>query len=200
MTNIFITTAKSNVRSDSIRTYLNTGIVTENVFVPSTGPCDWKPLLAAKKHWASGKSAKTFAYCWEDCEGFPSEVDAILKQSDTLNKIEPLLKFPEWKVSLRGRGQASHNDLWILATAPHGRVSIAIEGKVDERFDAPMGAWYDARPNKKKRLEYLMSCLALSSRPPDHIYYQLIHRTASAVIMAEQCSAMAAIMLGCVDI
>ena len=53
----------------------------------------------------------------------------------------------------------------------------------------------NASDGKRERLQYLMSCLALSSRPPDYVYYQLIHRTASAVIMAEQCSAMAAIML-----
>ena len=66
---------------------------------------------------------------------------------------------------------------------------------MDEPFDHPIGKWYDGGSNKKKRLRYLMSRLALSSMPPDHIYYQLIHRTASAVIMAEKIGAKAAVML-----
>jgi len=196
MTNIFITEAKKKVRFDALKSFLNTGEVTEKVFCPSTGPCAWIPLLAGdEKHWARGKSARTLAFCWEDCHAFPPEVEAILRQSNSFDQIEPLLIFPEWQVPLGGIGFPSYNDLWILARTKHGLVSIAIEGKVDEPFDHPLSEWYDESPNKKTRLEYLMSCLALTSTPPGHIYYQLIHRTASAVIMAEEVGAKAAITL-----
>ena len=169
----------------------------KDVFVPSAEPCDWKPLLPKPdEQWQCGFSAKTLAHCWEDCEGFPPEVDAILRQSDALHDIEPLLVFPEWTVKLPSRGRTSQNDVWVLAKIPDGLVSITIEGKVDEPFDNILEKWKaNASSGKLKRLAYLVSSLDLKSEPPGHIYYQLMHRAASAVIMAEKIGAKAAVML-----
>ena len=168
-----------------------------NILVPSTGPNDWKALLAdPEKHWARGKSARTLAHCWEDCKGFPREIGAIFKGSDALHYIEPLLILPEWKVPLPGGKSPSQNDIWVLAGTPDGLVSITIEGKVDEPFGPTLEEWSaDASPGKRKRLEYLVSCLGLDSEPPGHIRYQLMHRAASAVIEAERFCAGAAVML-----
>ena len=168
-----------------------------NIFIPTAGPGDWRGLLAdPDKHWVRGRSARTLAHCWEDCDGFPPEVRAILGQSDALRDIEPLLVFPEWKVPLPGGVRPSQNDVWVLAGSRSELVSIAIEGKVDEPFDRPLETWKaDASPGKQKRLEFLVSCLGLDSEPPGHIWYQLVHRTASAVIEAERFGANAAVML-----
>ena len=104
--------------------------------------------------------------------------------------------FPEWKVPLPGGVRPSQNDVWVLAGSRNELVSIAIEGKVDEPFDRPLETWKaDASPGKQKRLEFLVSCLGLDSEPPGHIWYQLVHRTASAVIEAERFGANAAVML-----
>ena len=201
MTKIFITFDRSSAsfeeRCSSIEMYLRRGKVNQNVFVPSTGPEDWRCLLSRpEKHWRCGKSAKELAYCWENCEGFPPEVEKILKQSDAFERIELLLAFPEWAVRLPGRGKQSFNDIWALAKTPNGLVSIAVEGKVNESFDKTLGQWKkDASLGKVKRLKYLMSCLGLNDEPPSHVRYQLIHRTASAVIMAERFGAKAAVML-----
>lgn len=168
------------------------------ILVPSAGPGDWKRLLAKpEEHWARGKSARTLAHCWEDRDGrFPPEVAAILRQCDALHDVKPLLIFPEWKVPLPGGSRPSQNDVWILTKAGDGLVSIAIEGKVDESFDKTLGEWkVNASSGKQKRLKYLISCLGLTSEPPAGIYYQLMHRTASAVIEAERFGAQAAVML-----
>ncbi len=168
------------------------------VFVPSAGPGDWKCLLAnPEKHWARGKSARTLAHCWEDYNGcFPCEVTEVLRQCDALHDVKPLLIFPEWKVPLPGGSRPSQNDVWILAKAAGGLVSIAIEGKVDEPFDKTLGEWkVNKSSGKEERLGYLVSLLGLNSEPPDSIYYQLMHRTASAVIEAERFEAQAAVML-----
>ena len=90
--------------------------------------------------------------------------------------------------------------IWLLPfrikTSNALLVSIAIEGKVEEPFDKTLSAWLvDASPGKLERLNYLVSCLGLSSQPPGHIYYQLMHRTASAVIEAERFGASSAVML-----
>ena len=167
-----------------------------DILVPSAGPGDWKGLLAKpEQQWARGKSARTLAHCWEDCGGFPAEITTILRHP-TLREIKPLLIFPEWKVPLPGGRSPSQNDVWVLAKAEDGLVSIAIEGKVDEPFGQTLGKWKEkASPGKKDRLEYLISCLGLNAEPPDTIHYQLMHRTASAVIEAERFDAKAAVML-----
>lgn len=67
---------------------------------------------------------------------------------------------------------------------------------MSESFDKTLGQWKkNASSGKLKRLKYLMSCLELNAEPPSHIRYQLIHRTASAVIMAKRFRAKAAVML-----
>ena len=201
MTKIFITFDRSSAsfeeRCSSIEMYLLKGKVKQDVFAPSMGPEDWRALLTSpKKHWKCGKSAKELAYCWENCEEFPPEVEMILKQSDAFDRVELLMAFPEWVVKLPSSGRQSQNDIWALAKTPNGLVSIAVEGKVNESFDVTLGQWKkDASQGKLKRLKYLMSCLGLNAEPPSHVRYQLIHRTASAVIMAERFGANAAVML-----
>ncbi|MBU1417832.1 MAG: hypothetical protein KKI15_05055 [Proteobacteria bacterium] len=168
------------------------------IFIPSTGPNDWKPFLAdSEKHWVRGRSARSLAHSWEDCEGFPYEIKNTLQQASSLADIEALLVFPEWKVPLPGGNRASQNDVWVLAKCSTGLVSIAIEGKVEESFDKKLSEWLvGASPGKLERLNYLVSCLGLSSDPPPgHIYYQLMHRTASAIIEAERFGASSAVML-----
>ena len=79
-------------------------------FVPTTGPEDWRKLLAEPdKHWRSGFSAKALAHCWEDADGFPDSVTQVFSRSGVkqFTDIELLLAFPEYKVPLRGGRRAS---------------------------------------------------------------------------------------------
>jgi len=167
------------------------------IFVPSSGPGDWRCLLAEpEKHWARQRSARTLAHCWEDCNGFPPEIQSVLSQHSALSNAEPLLIFPEWKVSLPGGARPSQNDIWVLAKGQNGLVSIAVEGKVEEPFDKTIGEWKkDTTEGKETRLNYLAEVLGLRKPVPDGIRYQLLHRTASAVIEAERLGARHAVML-----
>jgi hypothetical protein len=167
------------------------------IFVPSRGPNDWKSLLAEPdKHWARGYSARTLAHCWEEAEGFPLEIRRVLSQHPALDPIEPLLIFPEWKVSLVGGARPSQNDVWVLAKSQNGLVSIAVEGKVEEPFDKSLGEWKaDVSRGKEIRLTYLMEILGLREPIPDTVRYQLLHRAASAVIEAERFGTHDAVML-----
>jgi len=167
------------------------------IFVPSSGPDDWKSLLAEPdKHWARGYSARALAHCWEDADGFPPEIHRVLSQHPALALAEPLLIFPEWKVGLPGGSRPSQNDVWVLAKSENSLVSIAIEGKVEEPFDKSLGEWKaDASRGKGVRLSYLAEILGLREPIPDSIRYQLLHRTASAVIEAERFGAHDAVML-----
>lgn len=121
---------------------------------------------------------------------------AVLKQHPALATAVPLLIFPEWKVPLPGGLTPSQNDAWVLAKNQTDLISITVEGKVDEPFDKTLAEWKaDASPGKEKRLTFLAETLGLTSPIPDTVRYQLVHRTASAVIEAQRFGARQAVML-----
>jgi hypothetical protein len=165
----------------------------------TSGPEDWQPLLADPvKHWRTGYSARTLAYCWEAVDGFPPEVAEALQQTDEalLGELTPVLAIPEFKVPLPGGVRPSQNDLFVLAHGSKGPVSIMVEGKVSESFGPTLDEWSgDASRGKESRLQYLLSKLGLTEAPGGSIRYQLLHRAASSVITGEQFRAVAAIML-----
>jgi len=106
-----------------------------------------------------------------------------------------LIIIPEHQVPLPGGTRPSQNDCWVLARTMNDLVSIAIEGKVSEPFGPSIGEWFqDATDGKKKRLAYLCSQLGLDENLPENIRYQLLHRTASAVIEAKRFNAKFAVM------
>lgn len=167
------------------------------IFVPSHGPGDWRCLLAdPEKHWARRYSARTLAHCWEDADGFPVEIRRVLSQQLALADAEPLLIFPEWKVSLAGGSRPSQNDVWVLAKNRADLISIAVEGKTEESFDKTLGEWKaDASRGKDTRLSSLTEILGLTAPIPDSVRYQLLHSSASAVIEAERFGARHAVTL-----
>ncbi|MCE5316242.1 MAG: hypothetical protein LLG04_02625 [Parachlamydia sp.] len=165
----------------------------------TSGPKDWKALLADKeKHWKKGYSARTLAHCWEAADGFPPEVSLpfSLSTDSLLANITPVFAIPEFKVSLPGGVRSSQNDIFVLARSSSGPVSIMVEGKVNESFGPTLGQWRnEASSGKKKRLNFLLRSLGLSTVPADSIRYQLLHRAASAIITGEQYRAVAAVLL-----
>ncbi len=74
---------------------------------------------------------------------------------------------------------------------------MTVERKVDESFGSSLtGEWLEgASPEKEKRLADLRQRLGLSRKRVDHIWYQLIQRTAAALIEAERFSASTSVML-----
>ena len=75
-------------------------------------------------------------------------------------------------------------------------VSITVEGKVSESFDKTLGDWLQgASKGKLLRLDYLKQQLGLSGDIDPSIRYQLLHRTASAVIGAKRFNAPIAVMI-----
>ena len=168
------------------------------ILVPTQSYEEWRRLLARPdRHWKSGFSAMTLARSWEAASGFPPEVDAILRSSrqSELEGLEPLLIIPEYQIPLPGGSRPSQTDVFVLARAATGLVTIAVEGKVDEAFGPTVS---ERRADKSEgvevRLKFLLQCLGLSEIPGS-IRYQLLHRTASAVIAAQQFFASSAVMV-----
>jgi hypothetical protein len=113
-----------------------------------------------------------------------------------LSGVEPVLVIPEHKVPLPGGSTQSQNDAFVLGSTSSGLVSICIEGKVNESFGEPVSKWgQDSSPGKKRRFQYLTEMLELKGKDLSEIYYQLLHRTASAIIEAKRFHATTAVML-----
>jgi hypothetical protein len=164
------------------------------IYVPASNAEQWAQFLAEPvKHWRQGYSARTLAYCWQEANGFPAEVTAVL--ASCFPAAELLLAFPEHQVMLPGGSRPSQNDIWMLAKSRGQLVSIAVEGKVSEPFGPTIQEWQtEPSSGKTARLSFLLSLLGLAAAP-DTIRYQLLHRTASAIIEAQRFNASHALML-----
>ena len=170
-------------------------------FVPTAGADDWKGLLASpERHWRKGYSARALASSWEDAGDFPSEVQQVFSECEfpVLQDMQLLLGFPEYQVPLRGGRAASQNDIFVLGKSKQrGQlIAITVEGKVAESFDVTVSEWLEgASQGKLTRLKYLCGLLGLVEESLGDVRYQLLHRTASALILAERFNASAALML-----
>ena len=168
-----------------------------NILVPATSPEDWKKCLAEpEKQWKKAYSARSLAYCWQDAGGIPPEIISVLEQIPSLKKLKTIFALPEHKVPLPGGIRASQNDVWELGETPSGLVSIAVEGKVSEPFGPTVGEWFENKTSgKEKRLKFLCDELGFNFPPPFKVRYQLLHRTASAILEAKRFRAKEAVMV-----
>lgn len=170
------------------------------IFIPTNKPEDWKSLLAEPdKQWKTGYSAKAIAYCWYEAKDFPECVRNVFKKSgiQLFQNIELLLAFPEYKVILPGGARPSQNDVFILARGNNQLISIMVEGKVSEPFGNTIAEWRENNSEGKNiRLKFLLEELGLEEDMQiSTIRYQLLHRTASAIIEAKRFKAENALML-----
>jgi hypothetical protein len=166
------------------------------IYLPSQGPVDWQRLLADPvKHWRAGYSAMALAKCWEAAQGLPPEIASMIQETGP--DPELLVALPEHKVPLPGsRRSASQTDLFALMRAGDQTVAVAIEGKVDESFGPTVGDWLkNASPGKLERLAHICDLLGLAQPLPNSLRYQLLHRTASAIIEARRFKTDAAAMI-----
>jgi hypothetical protein len=165
------------------------------IYVPSTGPDDWKQFLAKPElHWAIGYSARTTAHAWEATNGLPPEIQLIVKPH--FGQCDLLLDIPEHKVPLPGGRRESQCDVFALLRAPDQVIACAVEGKVDEPFGPTLSEWLEnSSAGKLERLRYIRGVLGLPDHLDGELRYQLLHRTASAVIEADRFMTGAAAMI-----
>lgn len=164
------------------------------IFIPSAGAGDWQRFLAKPDlQWKSGYSARALAHCWEAANGIPPEVAEIM--AGGFGRPELLFAVPEHKTSLPGGTRESQSDILALVRHEAGLATYAIEGKVEEAFGDTVADW-SRKPSdgKIERLSYLCATLGIGDCPPA-VRYQLLHRTASALIEAERFNASMAGMI-----
>lgn len=106
-----------------------------------------------------------------------------------------LAAIPEWETVLEGGVTTSKTDVLALCRNALGLCVVAVEAKDNEDFGPLIKEKRDeASSGQSVRLEYLQSLFGLTSLP-DSIRYQLLHRTASAVLTARLFHARTAVML-----
>jgi hypothetical protein len=171
----------------------------KRIFIPTKTGSDWQGLLAKPKlHWKKGASAMTAAAAWEDAgDSLPAEIVSALDSSsdEALQGLRLLVAIPEWQVRLEGGETASQTDVLALAGNDKGLCVIAVEAKVNEDFGPTLrDKRAEASVGQGKRLDYLHFLLGVPHF--DHVIrYQLLHRTASALLTARDFHAHAAVML-----
>jgi len=176
----------------------------KRIFAPTEGPETWRGLLAKPAtQWRDGYSAKELAVCWEKAwkegRGFPPEMGRVFAAYGPpySDKLELLLAIPEYQVKLPPDDRMpSCNDLFVLAKTCDGLVAIMVEGKASEPFGDEMGKWRsEYSDGKATRENAIKQELGITRDIPDTIRYQLLHRTASAVIEARRFGAPYAVMI-----
>lgn len=168
--------------------------MTNRILIPSNGPDDWQQFLAKPDlQWATGYSARTLAYAWEAADGLPREIADLT--SAAFGPGELLFAIPEHKTALPGGRRESQSDVFALVRHQSGLATYAIEGKVDEPFGPTVAEWLvDASAGKRERLDFILDLLGIQ-QCPDIIRYQLLHRTASALVEADRFGANLAGMI-----
>jgi hypothetical protein len=167
-------------------------------FVTPDSADGWREGLAAPTHWRPGYSAHSLAHTWHHADGFPERVRAAFAGSP-LGSLEFVVGIPEYEVALPGGRRASQTDLFVLARTADGRkVALAVEGKAEEPFgDSCVAEWRrEASSGKRERLARLLDVLELADdERVAKLRYQLLHRTASALLEASRLHAPIACML-----
>jgi hypothetical protein len=172
----------------------------KRIMVPTRCVHDWKALLAdPEKHWRPGYSAMATACAWETAGGLPPEISSMFTkaQDSELRGARLVFAAPEYRVPLKGGPRASQNDVFALLASRSWLICLMVEGKAREDFGPTLEQWRRKTSERgyRARWKHILENVGLPEPIPDHIRYQLLHRTASAVIEAKRLHAACAVMI-----
>ena len=171
----------------------------KRIFIPTTSGTDWQRLLAKPRlHWKMGASAMTAAASWEASDPrLPSEISRLLDSTADPALVDQRLvaAFPEWQVALPGGSTNSCTDVLAVCRNDSGLCVMGVEAKVEEDFGPTLGEKRSAMTGaQNRRLAYLHQLLHVAHFE-DSVRYQLLHRTASALLTAQELHASVAAMV-----
>lgn len=170
----------------------------KKIFTPTKDAESWRDLLADKdKHWKIGYSAMSTALSWEGSESIPKEVYNVISENPDFKDLELLLVLPEYKVELPGGKRPSQNDVLAVFSTKKSLSVMTVEGKAKEDFDKTIIKWKEKTSDVgvKERLGFILEKIGIKDENIDSLRYQLFHRLASAVIVAEKFHAKNALMI-----
>ena len=180
--------------------------------VPMLSPEDVIQHLAnGMGQWRDCRSAKELAKAWWGAQYFPVNIRRRLDNTVEWKDAEIVEAIFEHKTDLGTPGRASQTDLLVLARSPMGMGIIAVEGKANESFGKTVETWLrpastgdrssqevnDAAssPTKLVRLKSLCATLNLDPKDTLNLRYQLLHRSAAAIIEAKRFDCTRALVL-----
>lgn len=152
---------------------------------------DWRSLMASG-NWQSGRSAERLAAAWLNSNGFPAKVTEALDRVPEFKDMDLERGVVEHTSCVPGQGRGSTTDLMVRAHSPYPiGASIAVEGKVDESFDAKISSWLqkgkspNSATNRRARMVEMCNRFGLTETDVERVRYQLLHRTYAAVAEAK---------------
>jgi hypothetical protein len=167
--------------------------------IPMLHPKDIIPHLGRVGHFVDGYSAAELAKSWWKAGEFPHNVRAVLNKTEGWEGSDVLEAFFERRTDLDTGRAPSQTDLLILANCPRGNGNgiIAVEGKCNEPFGEVVSRWLvsEEASDKPDRLRFLREILSLEEGQVENLRYQLLHRTASAILEAHRFRCSRAVVL-----
>jgi hypothetical protein len=166
------------------------------LYLPMLQPTDVIPHLGrGELHWKVGRSAHALCTKWFESNGIPDRVDGLLQSTPGLEDLCLVDAFLERDVDLGDGRRPSQTDLMAICSDHRGLFVIAVEGKVDEPFGDYVHKWRDGSTAKEARLQNLCTLLGLDIHVVGSLRYQLLHRSASAILEARRYHAGRAAMV-----
>lgn len=164
------------------------------IHIPILAPEDVKPHLGKPDlHWKPGYSAQLTATTWFAAGGLPDAIGSILSSSASFGRAELVDAFLERTVDLGDGGRPSQTDVMAIVAVGDRLGVVAVEAKVEEPFGPVVQEWLaegqsnaDAGAGRSVRLDHLCALLELPRAIVMPLRYQLLHRTASALIEARR--------------
>jgi len=170
---------------------------------------EWSKLTP--NHINQKRSSYLMGKSWlEAGEAFPTSVAAALQKS-TIDSTELLLRFAvaERLTVLDTLRAPSRTDMMVYCCLRKTEKAVfAVEGKATEPFDDEILRWIRDAPRtcrdplslpikrgRKARLDFLNRLLGLNVGTDSALHYQLLHRTACALLEAKSICASTAFML-----
>lgn len=156
--------------------------------VPLLAPEGIIPHLGAPHHWKEGRSAKCLIDSWWGANDIPPSIRRMLDGAPEWRDAVLIDAFAERCTDLEdGRPSHSQSDLLAIVALASGIGVLSIEAKVDEGFDKMVGQWIgDGSAGKAVRLAKLTALLDIEDQAIEGLRYQLLHRTAAAVLEAKR--------------
>jgi hypothetical protein len=168
------------------------------IHLPMRRPEDVIPHLGkGELHWREGYSAKAVCESWFNANDVPFSVRRVLENAEEYQGAQLIDAWLERCTYLPwGRGNPTQTDLLAVLGIGDELALLAIEAKVKESFGPYVKDWLaEGGDNRAERLHGLCDLLDLNTEAAFELRYQLLHRTAAAVLEAERYRARHAAMV-----
>ena len=163
------------------------------ILIPTKGPEDWKHRLADPDlHWKAGYAAYALAHRWEEERVSPAKLKRPWSRFRPLKMLN--CSWRSRNIRLVSRRRCGFTERHILPCKESAWPCEHHGWRKSQRtfWTACQRLVSDPSPGKVKRLGFLCRTLGLDPDQVQDVRYQLLHRTASAILEAKRFKALTA--------